>query len=383
MPAPHPAAVTPQKGLSIYRRLLRECSYLPPAVRPTIQSLIQTRFHQHRKQDPRAKPHWERAQGVLRTLSAANHGNRKCMEGLISKAFGRSGTRRRQLMSDFVVPQGVQDSKALEALTSGISATTTDASGPMSTDGGSKEKKPIGNPKNRFFLKWDQPKLLRLLSSQRQRQNEARSTSHLLGPAIKTTNPSVDVPKENIWGDAPAECVVNAKKARWWRRSADKMQPPLGKGEWELLGRLSRGAQESGEWQIPARRIPAGAAAAAAAAEPPSESQAAAAALMRYASHTAAAVERNRSAMRVARSGQSDAGPYGMSHSGNGLSPRWFRRAYNRTWMLTPKMEQDPRTLQYKFTFGDLPSMRDATPQQRSIFDGVDANGQPLKKSTR
>lgn len=381
MPAPHPAAVTPQKGLSIYRRLLRECSYLPPAVRPTIQSLIQTRFHQHRKRDHRAKPHWERARGVLRTLSAANNGNRKCMEGLISKAFGRSGTRRRQLMSEFVVPQGVKDSKALEALTNGASAATTDASDATPTDGGAREKKAIGNSKNRFFLKWDQPKLLRLLSSQRQRQNEARSTSHLLGPAIKTTNPSVDVPKENIWGNAPAECVVNAKKARWWRRSADKMQPPLGRGEWELLGRLSRGAQESGEWQIPARRIRVGAAAAT---EPQQgdKTAAAAAALMRYASHTAAAVERNQSAKRVARSGRVDAGPYGMSHSGNGLSPRWFRRAYNRTWMLTPKMEQDPRTLQYRFTFGDLPSMRDATPQQRSIFEGVDANGQPLKKSS-
>ncbi|OAQ99628.1 hypothetical protein LLEC1_06601 [Akanthomyces lecanii] len=378
MPAPHPAAVTPQKGLSIYRRLLRECSYLPPAVRPTIQSLIQTRFHQHRKQDPRAKAHWARAQGVLRTLSAANNGNRKCMEGLISKAFGRSGTRRRQLMSEFVVPQGVQDSKALEALTNETPIVTTGGSSSTMTADGPKEKKPTGNPKNRFFLKWDQPKLLRLLSSQRQRQNEARSTSHLLGPAIKTTKPSVDVPKENIWGDAPAECVVNAKKARWWRRSADKMQPPLGKGEWELLGRLSRGAQESGEWQVPSRRTRVGAATTA---EQRSETQAAAAAaLMRYASHTAAAVERNQGAKRVARSGRSDAGPYGKSHSGNGLSPRWFRRAYNRTWMLTPKMEQDPRTLQYKFTFGDLPSMRDPTPQQRSIFDGVDVNGQPLRK---
>lgn len=377
MPAPHPAAVTPQKGLSIYRRLLRECSYLPPALRPTLQSLIQARFHQHRKHDPRAAPHWDRAQRVLRTLSAANTGNRRCMEGLIGKAFGRSGTRRRQLMSAFVVPQSAAlDSKALEALTT----TETDsapAAAAAAAEGGPKEKRPIGNPKNRFFLKWDQPKLLRLLASQRQRHNEARSTAHLLGSAVKTTNPNVDVPKTNIWGNPPAECVVNAKKARWWRRSADKMQPPLGRGEWELLGQLSRGAQEKegGEWQLPARRVSVGAAVA-----EPQENEAAAAALMRYASHTVATVERNRSAKRMPRSGQQDAGPYGTAHSGHSLSPRWFRRAYNRTWMVTPKMEQDPRTLQYKFTFGDLPGIRDATPQQRSIFDGVDVNGQPLKK---
>ncbi|KAM3536494.1 hypothetical protein MY4038_000329 [Beauveria bassiana] len=373
MPAPHAAAVTPKKGLSIYRRLLRECSYLPPAVRPTIQHLIQTRFHQHRKYDPRAESHWGRAQRVLRTLSAANTGNRKCMEGLISKAFGRSGTRRRQLMSEFVVPQGVKDSEALEALTSG--SDPADTADKTSTDA-PKVKRPMGNPKNRFFLKWDQPKLLQLLSSLRQRQNEARSTSHLLGSAVKTLNPDVDVPKENIWGNPPAECVVNAKRARWWRRAADKMPPPLSKGEWELLGRLSRGAQESGEWQMPARRTCVGAAS-----EHPRESQAVA--LMRYAKHSAAAVERERGLKRIARSGQQDAGPYGPSHSGNGLSPRWFRRAYQRTWLLTPKMEQNPRTLQYEFIFGDLAKLRDATPQQQCIFDGVDAKGQPLKKSAK
>ncbi|ATY66424.1 hypothetical protein A9K55_000736 [Cordyceps militaris] len=367
MPAPRPAPLAPIKGLSIYRQLLRECSYLPPAVRPTIQSLIQTRFQQHRKYDPRAKPHWERAQRVQRTLAAANTGHRRCMEELISKAFGRSGTRRRQLMREFVVPQGAADSQALEALTQ----TTTTAA---TTNPPTKAKRPIGNPKNRFFLKWDQPKLLRLLSSQRRHQNEARSTSHLLGTSIKTINPDVDVPKENIWGDPPAECVVNAKKARWWRRSADKMQPPLGRGEWDLLGRLSRGAQEADEWRVPARRVRVGGALA-----QPLQEESQAAALMRYASHTAAAVERSHGAKRSARAGQQDTGPYGHGHSGKGLSPRWFRRAYARAWMLTPKMEQDPRTLQYTFTFGDLPRLRDATPQQRSIFDGVDANGQLLK----
>ncbi|KAJ6788811.1 hypothetical protein PWT90_02814 [Aphanocladium album] len=366
MPAPQPAAVAPQKGLSIYRQILRQCSYLPPAVRPTIQASIQTRFHQHRRHDPRAAKHWERAQRVLRMLTAANSGNRACMEGLISKAFGRAGIRRRQLLSEFVVPQGVSDSQALEALTSAETA--------------SAEKKPIGNPKNRFFLKWDQSKLLRLLSAQRKHQGEAKSLVYLLGPAIKTVNPNVDVPKENIWGNAPSEAVVNAKTARWWRRSADKMQPPLGKGEWELLGRLSRGAQESGEWQIPPRRARVGAV-------PESteelDGEREAAALMRYASHSVASVERKHSAKRIARTREQDPGPYGPSTPGRGLSSRWFRRAYQRAWLVTPKMEQDPRTLQYKFTFGEFASIRDATPQQQSIFYGVDAHGQPLKKPTK
>ncbi|KAJ2971336.1 hypothetical protein NQ176_g7743 [Zarea fungicola] len=205
MPVSQPALMKPQQGLSIYRQLLRECSYLPPAVRPTLQSTIQTRFRQHRKYDPRAKEHWRRRK-------------RRC-------AFGRTGVRRRQLMSEFVVPQGVHDSKTLDALTSGASnqtaradnhhSTSTTDNASMSIEMG---KRPAGNRKNLFFLKWDQEKLLKLLSSQRKRQTEAWSTGHLLGSAVKSVNPNIDIPAKNIWGEPPAECVANAKRARWRRR---------------------------------------------------------------------------------------------------------------------------------------------------------------------
>lgn len=382
--APQPVTVTRQTGLSIYRQLLRQCSYLPPAVRPAIQTSIQTRFHQHRKYDPRAQQHWKRARRTLGMLIAANNGNGSCMENLIAKAFGRAGIRRRQLMSEFVVPQGVNDSKALEALTSGEGG---EAAGDKAET--EKQKRPSGNPKNRFFLKWDQPKLLRLLSTQRQHRKRGGPIGHLLGDSVKTLNPDIEVPEKNIWGDAPVDAVVNAKRARWWRRSADKMQPPLGKGEWELLGRLSHGAQESGEWQIPPRRPRAvgsgdGDGDGGAALERLEGKESKATALMRYASSTAAAVERKHARQQAARSGEQDPGPYGHGNArqGRGLSPRWFRRAYQRAWLVTPKMEQDPRTLQYKFTFGEGTGIREATPQQLSIFDGVDSKGQPLRKKT-
>lgn len=392
MPVSQPALLKPQQGLSIYRQLLRECSYLPPAVRPSLQSTIQTRFRQHRKYDPRAKEHWRRAQKTLRTLRAANNGHPKCMDSLIAKAFGRTGVRRRQLMSEFVVPQGVHNSKMLDALTSGASDQTARADNHHSTkDTASMPietgKRPAGNRKNLFFQKWDQEKLLKLLSSQRKRQTEAWSTGHLLGSAVKSVNPNIDIPAKNIWGEPPAECVANAKRARWWRRGAAKMLPPLGKGEWELLSRLSRGAQESGEWQMPERRIAAGGSGSRAGTKRASrgaELAAAASELMRYISQSAAAVEKKYSAKRMLRSAQTDAGPYGFSQSGNSLSARWYRRAYNKAWLLTPKMEQDPNTLRYKFTWGELPGhqLRNATRKQRSIFDGVDAKGKPLPKPT-
>lgn len=304
------------------------------------------------------------------------------MGALISKAFGRSGLRRRQLMSQFVIPEGAADSKALEALTGGDNPATDTVQEITTKD--SNLRRPLGNPKNRFFLKWDQQKLRRFLSAQRKHQNDSKPIAHLLGSTIKTVDPDVNVPKTSIWGTPTAECVANAKRARWWRLNAEKMMPPLGKGEWELLGRLSRGAQETSDWQIPERRIPAAETAA-------DEDQDLAAIeagmskLLRHASRPTAAIERERSSKRSPRSGQKDTGPYGKQVSGNGLSPRWFRRAYARTWLVTPKMEQNPNTLQYKFTWGEAPGaqLREAKPHHLSVFDGVDAKGRPLQKSSK
>lgn len=292
------------------------------------------------------------------------------MAELISKAFGRSGARRRELMSDFVVPQGAKDSKELEALTS----ESDDAENTDAATEGKASKKRTGNKKNLFYLKWDQEKLQRLLRAQKKRVEVTPSASHLLGPQIKFSALN-EAP--SIWGKPAHEFVVNARKAAWWRRMADKVLPPLGKGEWELLQKLSSGGPEADEWRAPERRMAVGGVQDA---EKSTDEEVPD--LMRYASQPAAVVERSRGAKRMSRSGQRDTGPYGKTHSGNGLTDRWFRRAYNRTWLLTPKMQQDPRTLKYEFVFGNLPGrqLRDATPQQQSVFEGVDAQGKLVRR---
>ncbi|PNY26811.1 Uncharacterized protein TCAP_03268 [Tolypocladium capitatum] len=369
MPAPTYPLPSSLPPLHLYRHLLRESSYLPPAFRATIALTIRDRFHRNRKHDTRAKSRLSRALSALRSLRAANSGDKNAMAGLISKAFARSGSRRRELMAQFVNPQGPNDSQALEAL--------LDEAGPATGSVASETASGAAQgprPKNVFFEKWDRPKLLQILQSQKQQQRDTKGTTSWPGTAVRGSDQDQFVPKLNIWGNPPVESLVRAKRAHWWRRSADKIMPPLGKGEWDLLGRLSTGAQDGGEWAIPERRHSA---------RPLAQGQSSlrASDWEAYATKPAATVEKEQSRSRQRRSGRKDTGPYGGRERSQAVSPRWFRRVYSRTWQLTPSITQDPNTLRYSFTWGTAQSkLPAATEAQLEIFEGVDKRGHKLDK---
>ncbi|RFU74177.1 hypothetical protein TARUN_8069, partial [Trichoderma arundinaceum] len=336
--------------------------------RAEIASTIQDRFHRHRKYDARAKAHIARAHTALRTLRAANSGDKAAMEGLISKGFGRSGSRRRELMAQFVIPQGPKDSsalgKVLDPADRGNESTKTSA------ESGAKVKKA-------FFEKWDQDKLLRILQSQRQQQKDTKGTASWPGTPVKTLDPDQFIPKETIWGKPPGDNLKQTKRAHWWRRNADKIMPPLGKGEWEMLKELSNGGQERGEWMIPERRTPAAPVKAMAENTEQTDWN-----WKDYATQPAAIVEKPKSLKQQRRTGQKDNGPYGVKDRDRNLSARWFQRAYNRAWQLTPTMAQDPNTLRYAFTWGSVQSrLPPAAKHQLEIFEGVDENGRKLSKA--
>jgi len=115
MPRPHSSIPNWLLPRHLYRHILRETSYLPPAIRATITTEISSRFHRHRGNDPHSDKHRARAANVLRKLRAANSGNKKWMEELMMHAFARKGARRRNLMSEFLRPRPLTDSETLEA----------------------------------------------------------------------------------------------------------------------------------------------------------------------------------------------------------------------------------------------------------------------------
>jgi hypothetical protein len=278
-------------------------------------------------------------------------------------------------MAQFVISQGPKDSGALEeALDSADrgneAAKSSTPSTQASQDSGVKIKRA-------FFDKWDQAKLLRILSSQRQQQRDTKGTASWPGTPVKTLDPDQFIPTETIWGKPPGENLKQTKRAHWWRRNVDKIMPPLGKGEWEMLKQLSNGDQERGEWMIPERRTPA----------KPLTAETEAAAQTNwswkdYATKPAAIVEKPKSLKQQRRTGQKDSGPYGVKDRDRNLSPRWFQRAYNRAWQLTPTMAQDPNTLKYSFTWGSVQSrLPSATKHQLDIFEGVDEKGRKVHKT--
>lgn len=361
MPAPAYPLPKSLPPIQLYRHLLREVSYLPPAFRPVIASTLRTRFHKPQKDGVHTKSRLSHARSALRNLRAANSGDKMAMQNLMLTAFGRIGRRRRELMSILVMPGARRvpsDTKELESLMERARNEATPT--------------PDRKPKHAFLDKWELPKLLRNLESQKQHQRETKHSTSWPNRAVKLLDPDQNVPKTNIWGNPPAESLVRTKRANWWKTHADKIMPPIRKWEWDLLQRLGNGAQEQGEWTVPHRR------------HYPSEeatSQVNKWNWESYATAPAARVELPRSMPRQRRTGQRDTGPYGGRERGKQVSNRWFRRAYNRTWQLTPTAVRNPDThkdtLMWGKPFDNLPT---ATAAQLGIFKGVDKRGNRIQE---
>jgi hypothetical protein len=286
----------------------------------------------------------------LRTLRSANNGDKDALQLILEKGFGRIDVRRRQLMSNFTPAAQATDTEALEAM---IEA---------------KQQTKPNLPPSKFFNYWDLDKLKRLLKSQEEQQNR---TKNVMGwrSKIRNVDPDVDIPKTNIWGKPPA------KRAKWWKRAAEKMLPPLSHGEWELLGRLSHGAQKEAEWAVPTRRTKG-----ATMLTDPEEVSPSAWDWEPYANHPTSTVEKPKSLLQQRRTGQLDHGPYSPGDRTRAVTPRFYRRAYRRIWATVPKMNQNPETRKYNFTWGPVSTSKlpPATSQQLAVFEGVNEKGHKL-----
>ncbi|KAH7241125.1 uncharacterized protein BKA55DRAFT_517913 [Fusarium redolens] len=408
MPRPHSTIPAHLPPLHLYRHILRETSYLPPAIRPEVTHRIRTRFRSHRKYDRLQNKHRASAANLLRRLRAANSGKQSRMSDLIMDAFGRTGARRRRLLSNYIQTEPPSNSDALEALIQGVEA---DKKPPETTEPkGTKlqhepaetviESQPSTNspedtsdtPSNgeetipkaplvrkgpnplqpAFYEKWNTEKLRKLLRSQRELQNSAR----LSWPKtdIKSLNPDQAVPPQTIWGKPTPQNIYQAKRASFWKRISSKAMPPLGKDEWDLLGRLSSGAQQEDQWKVPERR-PAAKPSRGATTKPDAWDWEG------YASRPAYQVERQSPLSVYALVGRDkEKHPYQPKFDHQELSPRWFKRAYQRVWHFTPKMDPNSKPGRPKFIWGALTNPAvPPTKAQLAIFEGVNSKGEESK----
>ncbi|KLO96522.1 uncharacterized protein LW93_13624 [Fusarium fujikuroi] len=417
MPRPHfviPAHLPP---LHLYRHILREASYLPPAIRPEVTHRVRTRFRSHRKYDRHQNKHRATAANFLRRLRAANSGKQTLMEDLIMDAFGRTGARRRSLLSHFIQLEPPSNSDALEALIQGVEVhekppemaeleatkLQNDSSSPKpaetatgsqnSTNSSKDTNETPGNgeePKTKanlvrkgpkplqpaFYAKWDTEKLRKLLRSQR----EVQQSSRLSWPHrdIKSLQPDSKVPAQTIWGKPPTPNIYQAKRAKFWKRISDKTMPPVGKDEWDLLGRLSSGAQQEDQWKVPERRPVAKPSRGATTKSDAWDWEG-------YASRPAPQVGRQSRLSAYALVGRdTEKHPYQPKFNHQEYSPRWYRRTYQRVWQFTPKMDPNSKPDRLKYIWGALTTPAvPPTKAQLAIFEGADSKGKKLEPPSR
>ncbi|KAF5006035.1 hypothetical protein FDECE_7547 [Fusarium decemcellulare] len=397
MPPPHSALPGLLAPRHLYRHLLRESSYLPPAIRPNIVAIIHKRFRTHQNHDPLREKHVRRGNRSLRRLRSANSGDHRDMERLVRYGFARLGARRRALIIDFLQPQGPDDSDALEAHINSATNSNSPSKSSVTTKSATRSKQdrvsdedadqavsealgvePQQETKERrrrgpksiekFYDKWDIPKLKQLLESQRQRQEDTKI--NWPGRKIRTLNEFSTVPKTNILGFPPAPNIPKTKAARFWKLALKKLMVPLNKGEWDLLARLSQGAQGDDQWMVPERRP---------AAKPTQAVEQGSSSDWNwepYVSTTAARIEPREWRSRAMSKGEVRR-PYDIQRGHRNISPRWFRRTYQRVWNITPKMDEDPQSRERTFTWGSIKNrVVPASKSQLEFLEGLNRMNQ-------
>jgi len=341
-----PRLLDPQHPLHIYRHLLREASYLPPVCRPFVVSRLGSRFRKHKDAESPQR-HLQEARHRLRSLRAANAGDTRRMRRILALAFGRIGPRRRELMEILRRHDSPADTAALEAQ-------VRDADAPLKT-----------RPTD-WLDKWNQARLLAFARTQAQVK-----VFHSPRPEVtdKQLQPSLAVPAVGVWGRPLAEKVARTKERKWWIALANRLLPPVTKGEWDLLQALSTGTAGK-EWDMPPRRTPV-----------PSDRAAGTNddwEWERYATEAIRSVDRPQSRKFRALHGNADHSTVGI-HS---WTPRSWRRLYEGIWQLTATMEnsdEQPGKWNIKWGRGNTqPTV--ASNLHREFFEGVDSTGKLPKR---
>ncbi|KAJ9143159.1 hypothetical protein NKR19_g6986 [Coniochaeta hoffmannii] len=224
----------PRTTLHLYRHLLREASYLPPAVKPFFWDRIRTRFRLHQGDaEPRARV--QKAHKDLRYLRSANAGHLLRMRRVLMMGFGRAGRRRRELISALIQKT---ESRPAEADNRPGSAATGELAGPADDDVFWHD----------WLSHWDKAKVLALAKAQALVDLPETSL-----PTGRFADPHKQVPTENIWGKPLAKKLARSKLRKEYKAVIKRLLPPVEDAEWELLRSLATG-QAGPQYDAPKRR---------------------------------------------------------------------------------------------------------------------------------
>ncbi|KJR84907.1 uncharacterized protein SPSK_09470 [Sporothrix schenckii 1099-18] len=349
--------------LHVYRSLLREASYLPPVCRTRIEPRIRFRFRRHRA-DPNPEKRLRQALHDFRNLRAANLGDMDRMRKVMMLSFGRIGWRRHELLADLCRLKQPDNSGQLEDQLREAHATA---------------------PRD-WLGTWDKGKILAFARSQagRNLRNSPRPNF-----SSKRLEPRTAVPAMNIWGKPFAEKPARLKEKKWWKQCANRILPPLPRGEWELLKQLATGEAGS-HWAVPSRRSSAASAVTSLQDTlPAADGGIETWDWEKYLAGPVRAVERSNS-RRFRLASRPFPAPLSSPFDGPAIgyhnyTPRFWRRLYGEIWQLTAVMESKAggQASGWDITWGGT-SLQPLSPTAASLefFEGVDSKGAlPLRSS--
>ncbi|KAI9792033.1 MAG: hypothetical protein M1835_008087 [Candelina submexicana] len=224
----HPVRESRSYALSLFRALLRECSYLPdPSSRVYFRIYILSRYrHYNPKSHPsytppkkgtpkqRIKQNTDVAEKGLSILRRANSGELKPLEKVLMFTYGRAGKRRQELLRPLKEPDTPADSTLLEAMTASLAAAKVSTPHPVIST-----------------------KLDALMKSQAQTH-----TPELTRPRLRVLEPVV--PEKDVWERPLAQKRADNIKRKWYADMLMRILPPLPESEFSSLKELATGQRK-------------------------------------------------------------------------------------------------------------------------------------------
>lgn len=338
----------PRTTLHLYRHLLREATYLPPAVKPFFWDRIRTRFRLHQR-DPAPDVRIQKAHKDLRYLRSANAGHLLRMRRVLMMGFGRTGRRRRELIS------GMSQRNESSAAQADKRADSVRPEG----NNGSPDEDVFWDD---WLSHWDKAKVLALARAQ-----ASVSLPEVPLPTGKIADPHKLVPTENIWGKPLAKKLARSKLRKEYKSLIKRLLPPVEESEWELLRSLATG-KAGPEYDVPKRR-------------PVATSEGAGEQNWEwkdYALKPIRAADANRSRQLKSLTGEiDDTSPFPRSAMGvHRLTDRSWRRLYADIWRMTPTMKAREDQRSWDTKWGKLGvKISGPTAAHAEFFEGAEGTG--------
>jgi Complex 1 protein (LYR family) len=337
--------------LHAYRRLLRAATYLPDSFAQNYaHNRILERFRRNSRRGdskPITSGRIRKAISSAKSLERAGNGSLEDLQKVLLLTYGRTGSRRRELIQALLRPDEnifPKDDLALKML---IENPTGEEAG---------KHKP--NPKLTAFV-------------------ESQESNHPL-ESVKPKIKKLKIPKENIWGRAiPQRAELNMRK-KWWAITLDRLLPPVPQHEWERLRDLALGKIPLDE--VPKRRSRK---------EERVEGQEEEMRVLRYLQHCLKAKEAEIEEVAfdperglVARTRDRKETDQ-LKDRTLINSTRVLRRLYGSIWSITPTMSQDEVTKKWNIQWGPgrslflSGSITKPSASDLELFEGIESQPQP------